>query len=380
MSIQTIAWKRNSIKLIDQTKLPGELRYVYINDVRQLFGAIRSMKLRGAPALGAAAALGVFLAAYKSRLKSSNQLNRKLEQVIRYLGRSRPTAVNLFWGLKKMQAVLDKNKDSSIKKLKSALFREAMGIIEQDRIVCRRMARFGSRLIKHGDRILTICNAGKLATIDYGTALGIIYQAKQQRKRFKVFACETRPLLQGARLTTWELKKAGVNTTLICDSMAATLMRQGKITKVLVGADRIARNGDVANKVGTYNLAVLANWHNIPFYVVAPLSTFDPEINTGSDIPIEQRRPEEVTHIFFKRPIAPPQIKVLNPAFDITPHQLITAIVTEKGILHPPYNRNILSASGGSGSACGGKRGTLLKPQPKADPPTAEIGEVSPIR
>jgi len=196
------------------------------------------------------------------------------------------------------------------------------------------MAKAGSRLIKNGDKILTICNAGILATIDYGTALGVIYQAKRAGKRFSVFACETRPLLQGARLTTWELKKKGVSVRLICDSLAATLMRKKQITKVLVGADRIARNGDVANKVGTYNLAVLANWHGIPFYVVAPLSSFDRQIKTGKDIPIEQRSPLEVTHNLFKCSIAPRGVKVLNPAFDVTPNQLITAIVTEKGLFY----------------------------------------------
>ncbi len=335
MRIQTITWEKGRIKMIDQTKLPNTLRYIYIRDIHQLFRAIRSMRIRGAPALAAAGALGVVLAAYKSRLKSSRQLGEKLEQVIRYLGRSRPTAVNLFWGLKRMEAVLDKNQDNSVKRIKSALFEEAMGIIEEDRITCRRMARAGARLIKNGDRILTICNAGILATIDYGTALGVIYQAKKQGKQFRVFACETRPLLQGARLTTWELSKNGIDVSLICDNLAATLMRKKQISKVFVGADRIARNGDVANKVGTYNLAVLAHWHHIPFYVVAPLSTFDPAIRTGRDIPIEERSPLEVTRTLFKKAIAPSQVKVLNPAFDVTPHQLITAIITEKGIFKP---------------------------------------------
>jgi len=334
MSIQTIAWKRDRIKIIDQTRLPNELRYTYIKDVRQLFQAIRSMKIRGAPALAAAGALGVVLAAHQSRLRSKTQFRRQLKRVIEYLGSCRPTAVNLFWGLGRMQEVLDKNRDKSPDVLKSFLLIEARQIIEQDRIACRKMAKAGSRLIKNGDKILTICNAGILATIDYGTALGVIYQAKRAGKRFSVFACETRPLLQGARLTTWELKKKGVSVRLICDSLAATLMRKKQITKVLVGADRIARNGDVANKVGTYNLAVLANWHGIPFYVVAPLSSFDRQIKTGKDIPIEQRSPLEVTHNLFKCSIAPRGVKVLNPAFDVTPNQLITAIVTEKGLFY----------------------------------------------
>ena len=333
MKIQTIAWEKNQIKIIDQTKLPGELRYAYIKNVAQLFDAIKSMKIRGAPALAAAGALGVVLAAYKSRARNNRQLKRKLEQVIQYLGRSRPTAVNLFWALDRMRKVIDNNSNNSTERIKSALLKEAREVMKEDRITCRKMAEVGSRLIKDGDSILTICNAGILATIDYGTALGVIYRAKVEGKKFKVYACETRPLFQGARLTIWELKKKGIDATLICDSLAATLIRKKQITKVFVGADRIARNGDAANKVGTYNLAVLANWHGIPFYIVAPLSTFDPAIKTGNDIPIEERSPFEVTHNFFKKPIAPAGVRVLNPAFDITPHKLITAIITEKGIL-----------------------------------------------
>jgi len=336
MRIKTIAWIKNRIKIIDQTKLPNELRYIYIRDVRKLFWAIRSMKVRGAPALAVAGALGVVLAAYQNRMRTTGIFKRQLEKTIHYLARSRPTAVNLFWALNRMQEVLNKNKDNSPDTIKSALLKEAMRIIEQDRVTCRRMAKIGSRLIKNGDKILTICNAGILATIDYGTALGVIYQAKKERKQFSVFTCETRPLLQGARLTTWELNKNGVDVSLICDNLAAALMRKKQISKVFVGADRIARNGDVANKVGTYNLAVLANWHHIPFYVVAPISTFDSAIKNGSNIPIEERRPEEVTHNLFKKPIAPPQVKVFNPAFDITPYRLITGIITEKGILRPP--------------------------------------------
>lgn len=332
MRIQTIAWEKNRIRIIDQRELPGKLKYVYISNVHQLFEAIKSMRIRGAPALAVAGALGVVLAAYRSRTKSCGQLKRELEQVIRYFSRSRPTAVNLFWALGRMRKVIDKNKNNSPQILKSALYEEAMKIIEEDRITCRQMAKIGAKLIKNRDKILTICNAGMLATIDYGTALGVIYKAKEEGKKFKVYACETRPLFQGARLTAWELKKNGIDITLICDSLAATLMRKGKISKVFVGADRIARNGDAANKVGTYNLAVLADWHRIPFYIVAPLSTFDPAIKTGSDIPIEERSPFEITHNFFKKPIAPAGVKVLNPAFDITPHRLITAIITEKGI------------------------------------------------
>ncbi|MFH1578051.1 MAG: S-methyl-5-thioribose-1-phosphate isomerase [Candidatus Omnitrophota bacterium] len=336
IKIKTIAWEKNKIKIIDQTKLPNQLKYVYITGLRRLFIAIKSMKIRGAPALAAAGALGVVLAAYQSRLKGVEPLKKKLEQAIDYLGRSRPTAVNLFWGLERMRAVLKNNDYILVSTIKSALLEEAKKIIDQDRAACRGMAEIGARLIKNGDKILTICNAGILATVDYGTALGVIHRAKDKGKRFSVFACETRPLFQGARLTAWELTKNKIDVTLICDNLAATLMRKGKINRIFVGADRIAANGDVANKVGTYNLAVLAKWHNIPFYVVAPLSTFDSNIKSGKDIIIEERSAREVTDHFFKKPIAPRSVKVLNLAFDLTPHKLITGIITEKGILRYP--------------------------------------------
>ena len=332
--IQTITWENNRIKIIDQTKLPNEFKYIYIKDIPRLFAAIKSMKIRGAPALAAAGALGVVLAAHNCRLKDLDRFKKKLNQTIHYLGSSRPTAVNLFWALDRMSEIVNANRLHSVEKIKSALLNEALNIIQQDRLTCRQMAKKGARLINNGDRVLTICNAGILATIDYGTALGVFYQAKQQGKKFSVFACETRPLLQGARLTAWELKRNGIDVTLICDSLAATLMRNGQIDKVFVGADRIASNGDVANKVGTYNLAVLAKWHHIPFYVVAPLSTFDPAIKTGRQIVIEKRLESEVTHEFFKKPVAPSGIKVLNLAFDVTPHNLVSGIITQKGILH----------------------------------------------
>ena len=233
------------------------------------------------------------------------------------------------------------NKDKPVFALKKIILSEAKKIIEEDRTSCRRIGQFGARLVKDNDTILTVCNAGMLATIDYGTALGVIYRADEEGKNIKVFACETRPMLQGARLTTWELKRKGVDVTLICDNMAATLMAQGKIDKVIVGADRIAANGDAANKIGTYNLAVLSRYHKIPFYVAAPAPTFDLGIRTGREIPIEQRKKDEVTDLFFKRSIAPKGVAVFNPAFDVTPNNLITAIVTDKGIIRPPFKKNI---------------------------------------
>jgi methylthioribose-1-phosphate isomerase len=299
------------------------------------------MRVRGAPALGAAAGLGVYLGLRDSKTKNFLRFQKELDKVIRYIGTSRPTARNLFWALERMHSIVLKNKEKSPAQIKKLLFAQANAIIEEDRTASRKIGYYGDRLVRDNDRILTICNAGILATIDYGTALGVIYHAHKSGKKIKVFSCETRPILQGARLTTWELKRNGIDVTLICDSMAAILMRQRAVDMVVTGADRIALNADSANKVGTYNLAVLSRYHRIPFYVAAPISTFDFKISSGKDIPIEQRQPEEVTSMFFKKPIAAKGIKVFNPAFDITPHHLITAIITDKGIIKPPYKRNI---------------------------------------
>jgi methylthioribose-1-phosphate isomerase len=297
--------------------------------------------VRGAPALGAAAALGIYLGIKDYKAKNLAGFNKELQKISRYIASSRPTARNLFWGLERMKNVAVKNQDKPVSAIKAMLFKEAQKVIKEDMLACRLMAGYGAKLIKNKDTILTICNAGILATIDYGTALGIIYKAKEEGKRLKVYASETRPLLQGARLTAWELKKNNIDVTLICDNMAATLMQQGKIDKVIAGADRIAANGDAANKIGTYNLAVLSSYHKVPFYIAAPASTFDLKIKSGRDIPIEERKAQEVTELFFKSPISAKGIKVFNPAFDVTPHNLITAIITDKGIIRPPYITNI---------------------------------------
>jgi methylthioribose-1-phosphate isomerase len=341
MDIRTIEWQNNKIKIIDQTKLPGKLVYLRIGKLNTLWQAIRKMKIRGAPALGVAAGLGVYLGMKNSKAGDFLEFRKELDRVIAYIASSRPTGRDLFWALERMREVALKNKDKPLSYIKRQLFGEANRILEEDRIACRRIGYYGATLLKNNDTILTICNAGILATVDYGTALGVIYRACQQKKRIKVFVCETRPMLQGARLTAWELKKKGIDLTLICDSMAATLMRQGKINKVITGADRIAPNADTANKIGTYNLAVLSKYHGIPFYIAAPVSTFDFSINSGRQIPIEERRKEEVTELLFKKPIARPDTKVFNPAFDVTPHNLITAIITDKGIIRPPYRKNI---------------------------------------
>jgi methylthioribose-1-phosphate isomerase len=341
MDIRTIDWKNNKIKIIDQTKLPGKLEYALIGDLKDLWQAIKVLKVRGAPALGAAAGLGVYLGLKDSRARNFSEFMNEMDKVISYLGSSRPTARNLFWGLERMRKAALKNKTKSIPAIKKLLFEEALKIIEEDRSSCRKIGHYGAKLISKNDTIMTVCNAGILATIDYGTALGVIYRAAEEGKRIKVYACETRPLLQGARLTVWELMKKGIDVTLNCDNMAATLMAQGRIDKVIAGADRIAANGDTANKIGTYGLAVLAKQHKIPFYIAAPASTFDLSIKNGKDIPIEQRKGTEVTDLFFKSRMAHKNIKVFNPAFDVTPHAFITAIVTDKGVIRPPYFENI---------------------------------------
>ena len=341
MNIQTIEWRNNQIKIIDQTKLPLKLEYIYIKDIRSLWQAIKKLQIRGAPALGAAAGWGMYLGIRDSEAKNFSEFNREIDGLVRYLASSRPTARNLFWGLERMSNVTARNKDKSVSGIKKLIFKEAQKIVEEDKFTCRRIGYYGAKLIHNRDRILTICNAGILATIDYGTALGVIYRAKAEGKSLRVYVCETRPILQGARLSSWELNKKGIDVTLICDNMAATLMRQGKIDKVITGADRIASNGDTANKIGTYNLAVLSHYHRIPFYVAAPKSTFDSSIKTGAQIPIEERPAFEVTGMFFKKPIAPRDVKVFNPAFDVTPHKLITALLTDKGIIRPPYMTNI---------------------------------------
>ncbi len=341
MDIRTIEWKNGLIRIIDQTKLPSEFKYLDIKDLNTLWQAIKELKVRGAPALGAAAALGVYLGIKDSKAKDFSAFSKELDKVIKLLAGSRPTAVNLFWGLEKMRAVVLNNQDKSIEQIKALCFKQAQDIIEADRSSCRKIGEFGAELFKKNDTILTVCNAGILATIDYGTALGVIYKAEEQGKNLKVYACETRPLLQGARLTTWELKKNGIDVTLICDNMAATLMAQGKINRVIAGAGRIAANGDTANKIGTYSLAVLSKYHNIPFYIAAPVSTFDLSIKSGKDIPIEQRDEKEIKSLFFNKPIALKEVKVYNPAFDVTPNELITAIITEKGVIKAPHEKNI---------------------------------------
>ncbi len=340
MSIQTIKWINGAARIIDQTKLPGKLVYVYCKDVERMWWAIKRLEVRGAPAIGVAAAFGVLLGLKDYKGNDKKKFLAHFNKTCDYLATARPTAVNLFNMLDEMRKVVAAHPTTSIAELKKFLHRRAIEIYEEDRRVCRAMGRHGSKLIHRGMRLLTVCNAGALATVDYGTAEGVMYAAKETHKKFSVYACETRPLLQGARLTAWELMREKIDVTVICDNMAATLMQQGKVDIVFTGADRVASNGDAANKIGTYMLAVLAKHHNIPFYIVAPRSTFDLKIKSGKQIPIEQRNPEEVTH-FAGVATTPKGTKAYNPAFDVTPHQLITGIVTEHGIIQPPFNTNL---------------------------------------
>jgi len=327
--VETIAWKNGSIRYVDQTRLPGELKYVDCRDIRKLWKAIKRLEIRGAPALGIAGSLGMALASIDSRALNFKRFFAELKKASAFLASSRPTAVNLFWALERMEKTAFENRSRPIDDIKKVMLEEALKILDEDKACCRRMAGYGASLIKNGDRILTHCNAGGLATADYGTALGVLFEAKKRGIRFRVYADETRPLLQGSRLTAWELLHEGIDTTLICDNMAASLMEKGQIDKIFVGADRIASNADAANKIGTYNLAVLADYHKVPFYVVAPVSTFDFRLKSGKDIPIEERSGDEVRMIAGHR-VAPARVKVYNPAFDVTPAGLITAIVTSK--------------------------------------------------
>lgn len=340
MSIPTIKWVNNSVRIIDQRELPLKLKFIICKDIKTLWHAIKVLAVRGAPALGAAAAFGVLLGIKKIKTQDRKIFDKKFKELCAYIGSSRPTAVNLFNALEQMHNVLKAHPAADVARLRKLLYDEAMKIFNDDRKVCRRMGVNGDALIKNGMRVLTICNAGALATVDFGTALGVMYTAKQKGKKFKVFASETRPLLQGARLTAWELQKEGIDVTLICDNMAATLMAQKKIDMVLTGADRIAMNGDAANKIGTYSVAVLAKHHNIPFYLAAPETTFDKKTKTGKEIPIEERSGEEILSFAGKR-VAPHGVKTYNPSFDVTPHALIAGIVTEKGIIRAPFAKNI---------------------------------------
>ncbi|HNW39118.1 MAG TPA: S-methyl-5-thioribose-1-phosphate isomerase [Candidatus Omnitrophota bacterium] len=341
MRIRTIDWKNNKIRIIDQSQIPLKVVYLDLNCLKDLWQAIKSMRVRGAPALGAAAGLGMYLGVKSCVCSDWTGFSRRLNTVAKFLGSSRPTARNLFWGIERIKATALANKERPVAKIKQAILAEALSIMRQDMAACRKLGDYGAKLLKNNNRVLTICNAGILATIDYGTALGVIYSACAQGKQIKVFASETRPLLQGGRLSSWELHKQGIDVTLIPDNTAAKLMQDGQIDMVITGADRIAANGDTANKIGTLNLAVLAKYHKVPFYVAAPKTTFDLALQDKTGIKIEMRKAQEVSSILFRRKVAPQGAKILNPAFDVTAHQLISGIITDEGIIRPPYLQNI---------------------------------------
>lgn len=347
--VKTLEYKENTLILIDQTRLPSEEVYVECRDYRSVASAIKNMVVRGAPAIGVAAAFGMALGAKGLNATDFEDFYNQIEEIGKVLADTRPTAVNLFWAIERVKKLIRDNRGLKIDPLKELIEKEAIRIMEEDIAICKRMGDYGEKLIEDGDNVLTHCNAGALATAGYGTALGVIRSAQKSGKKIKVFVDETRPFLQGARLTAWELHKDNIPVNLITDNMAGYFMKKGDIDKVVVGADRIASNGDVVNKIGTYTVAILAREHKIPFYVAAPVSTLDMSVDSGDDIPIEERNTDEITHFSGKR-VAPAGIKVINPAFDITPHWLIDAIITEKGIIRAPYDRNLRKITSGKNS------------------------------
>jgi methylthioribose-1-phosphate isomerase len=343
MHVKTIEWLEDEkkVRLIDQTLLPEKLEYIVTDDYQVMCDAIRRLAVRGAPAIGCAGAYGVAVGALSLRKESFDVFQDRLRGIMDALRATRPTAVNLFWAISRIEQVL--NGANSVDEAIENIIREAIAIQEEDARMCRRIGEYGAELLQDGMTVLTHCNAGSLATGGMGTALAPIYVAKEQGKTIRVYADETRPLLQGARLTSWELKENGVDVTLICDNMAGVVMRKGWVDAVIVGSDRIACNGDVANKIGTFTVASMAKLHDVPFYVAAPTSTVDPSLSSGDQIPIEERDGEEVAQFHGCR-IAPEGVKTYNPAFDVTPNDLVAAIITERGIHKPPYDFSFLTS------------------------------------
>jgi methylthioribose-1-phosphate isomerase len=337
MPVKTIAWKQNRVIMLDQRRLPHKEVYFICRDYKAVARAIRGMTIRGAPAIGVAAAMGVALGALKAPEKD---FDRELETIFATLAETRPTAVNLFWALERMRKVYADSRVRGIDAVRRRLKAEARNIYDEDIAANKRLGKFGAELLAGASHVMTHCNAGALATAGYGTALGVIRAIKESGKPVEVWVNETRPFLQGARLTAWELQKEKIPATLVTDNMAGFLIQRGKVDAVVVGCDRVAANGDVANKIGTYAIAVLAKRHGVPFYVAGPTSSIDMNCPTGNEIPIEQRDPKEVSHM-LGRAVAPKGTKTFNPAFDVTSQDLISAIITEKGVIRPPYERNI---------------------------------------
>jgi len=343
--IHTLEWTEQGVRFIDQTKLPTEEIYLTCGTHEQVADAIRTMVVRGAPAIGVAAALGIALGIRDSKASTVGELKRELDQICENMGKTRPTAVNLFWAIGRMQEKFEGLRVRPIAQIKHELVEEARRMHAEDIAANQAMGRHGATLMPSEGGVLTHCNAGALATAGYGTALGVIRTAVEAGKKIHVYADETRPFLQGSRLTAWELMKDGIPTTVIADNMAGAMMRQGKIGAIVVGADRIAANGDVANKIGTYTVAVLAKENGIPFYVAAPISTVDMECPDGSKIPIEQRNAREVSHIAGKQ-MVPDGVSIENPAFDVTPAKYVGAIITERGIARAPYGESLRRLAG----------------------------------
>jgi methylthioribose-1-phosphate isomerase len=347
----TLSWQgdvQGTLRMIDQTLLPVEYREIECATVEQVWEAIRSLRVRGAPAIGVAAAYGVVLGLQAVAEGERPVFDCRLNEVVDYLAGSRPTAVNLFWALERMRRVADEHSELTAAAMLARLLEEARAIEDEDREMCRKIGEHGAELLRDNQGVLTHCNAGGLATLGDGTALAVIFAAAAQGKHLQVYADETRPLLQGARLTAWELQQRGVPVTLICDSMAGWVMKEGRVQAVITGADRIAANGDSANKIGTYSVALLAKAHGIPFYIAAPTSTFDLALPTGAGIPIEVRAPEEITRGFGKQ-TAPQGVNVYNPAFDVTPAELIAAIITERGLIQPVTTERVRAVVGSAG-------------------------------
>src|SRR5690349_21212230 len=342
--IQTLEWTDKGVRFIDQTKLPTEEVYVTCSTHEQVADVIRNMVVRGAPAIGVAAGMGIALGVKNSQAESAADLKRDFDAICDVIGKTRPTAVNLFWAIRRMQEKLERIRIRPIPQIKLSLIEEAQRMHAEDIAANQAMGRHGATLMPSDGGVLTHCNAGALATAGYGTALGVIRAAVEQGKKIHVYADETRPFLQGSRLTAWELMKDGIPTTVISDNMAGAIMKQGKIGAIVVGADRIAANGDVANKIGTYTVAVLAKEHEIPFYVAAPWSTIDLATPSGDAIPIEQRSWREVTHLAGKQ-LTPDGVSIENPAFDVTPHRYVAAIITERGIAKAPYSESLHALS-----------------------------------
>jgi len=338
--LKTVEWTDEGVRLIDQTKLPAEETYVTCTTYEEVADAIRRMVVRGAPAIGVTAGMGIALGVRDAEGDHVSELRRNFDDICEAMGETRPTAVNLFWAIRRMQDKFQALSDEPVDRIKQELIAEAQRMYLEDIAANEAMGRNGAVLMPSSGGVLTHCNAGALATCGYGTALGVIRAAVEGGKKIHVYADETRPFLQGSRLTAWELLKDGIPTTVIADNMAGAMMKQGKIAAVVVGADRIAANGDVANKIGTYTVAVLAKEHDIPFYVAAPFTTIDMDTMDGSRIPIEQRASREITHVGGK-PVTPEGIKVENPAFDVTPAKYVTAIITERGVAKAPYTESL---------------------------------------